>query len=82
MARRCFLKYPCGKLFEIKVPIRVDNIGENEYYVLPGTDEYFYQATKKFSINNLEVIEQELPEQSINQSTDFISLYNRIRSIE
>ena len=48
---KVFLLYPCGKKFEIRVPINIlDNDG-NKIVVLPGEKEYFIYATKKFQIN-------------------------------
>lgn len=82
MARKIFLKYPCGKLFEIKIPISVVDENGKQISVLPGAEDYFKYAQIKFQINNLKVIEQEVLETNSSQPVQFITLSKRIRCIE
>jgi hypothetical protein len=76
----CFLLYPCGKLFEIRIPI---TILENDIQltILPTDDNYFQYAKNKFEINNLKVIEKEMYVQS-QPIKGFISLVKKIKCIK
>jgi hypothetical protein len=78
---KVFLLYPCGKLFEIRVPINTLDDDGNKIVVLPGEKDYFKHATKKFQINNLKIIECEHDLKDIKESMVFISLIKKVRSI-
>ena len=82
VSRRVYLKYPCGKVFELRVPISL--IDDDGYVtsILPGEYNYFESAKKKFEINNLKVIEREVQEPKPNNTSGFISLSRKIRSVE
>ena len=82
MVRRVFLKYPCGKKFELKMPIiDIDEHGK-VLSILPGSDKYFESAKKKFQINKLTVIEEDFPnEKPQTLANRFVSLINKIKSI-
>lgn len=82
MGLKTFLVYPCGKLFEIRVPIAVKDNDGKSFSVLPGADNYFEYAKKKFEINNLKVIEKETPDRAPTQPTPFVSLTRKVRSVE
>ncbi len=82
MACKVYLKYPCGKLFEIRVPIAIIDEHGKQSTVLPGTDNYFKHAQQKFEINNLKVIERDTPDIKPIQPSKFITLSKRIRSVE
>ena len=75
--RKVFLKYPCGKLFELRFPITAINVEGKSYSILPGTEHYFEYAKKKFEINNLKVIEREVVDDILNQPMPFISLIKK-----
>lgn len=79
--RRCFLIYPCGKKFEIRIPI-IGNVDGKPVSILPGEENYFQYARQKFQINNLKVIEEEVHDKKIEQMPSFISLSKRIRCVE
>jgi len=81
MTRRCFLIYPCGKKFEIRIPITANGSDGKLYSVFPGSENYFECAKKKFEINNLKVIEEEVLDNT-PQPASFISLTKKIRSVE
>lgn len=81
MTRKCFLIYPCGKKFEIRIPIII-NIDGKPTSILPGTDNYFKYAKNKFEINNLKIIEEEVVDKAINQPITFISLVKKLRCVE
>lgn len=82
MSRKTYIIYPCGKKFEIRVPIiAIDDDGK-PYSILPGADNYFEYAKLKFQINNLKVIEENVVDGSISQITPFISLSKKIRCVE
>lgn len=81
MSRKVFLKYPCGKLFELRIPISI-NMDNKVISVLPGEDSYFINAKKKFEINNIVVVEKEISDKTLSQSISFISLTKKIRCVE
>lgn len=81
MAFKTYLKYPCGKLFEIRVPIMYNDGYGKLVSILPGNDNYFDYAKEKFEINNLKVIKQESKDDILNLSI-FIPLVKKIKSIE
>lgn len=83
MIHKVYLKYPCGKIFEIKVPIYIKDDNGAGNSILPGEDKYFEYAKKRFEINNLKVIEELVEENTcIQPLSKFISLSRKIRSIE
>lgn len=82
MIRRVYLKYPCGKKFEIRVPITVIRADGTTCSVLPGADTYFNCAKQKFEINNLKVIEEQTLDKTPIIPPSFISLTKKIRCVE
>lgn len=82
MSKKTFLIYPCGKKFEIRVPIAAKSNDGKPCSILPGADDYFEHAKKKFEINNLKVIEEEVSDKAPAQPTPFISLTRKVRSVE
>lgn len=82
MSKKTFLVYPCGKKFEIRVPIAVKSSDGKPRSVLPGSDNYFEHAKNKFEINNLRVIEEEVLDKAPAQPTPFVSLTRKVRSVE
>lgn len=82
MSKKTFLLYPCGKKFEIRVPIAAQGDDGKPCSVLPGAPNYFQHAKEKFEINNLKVIEEDVPDQKPVQPTPFISLNRKVRSVE
>ena len=82
MSRKTFLIYPCGKKFEIRIPIVSTDTDGKQSSVLPGAENYFIHAKKKFEINNLKVVEEEIPDKTPAQPTPFISLTKKIRCVE
>jgi hypothetical protein len=79
--KKCFLQYPCGKMFELRIPIII-SIDEKYISILPDDDNYFTHAKYKFQINNLKVIEVEASDQKNGEQVLFISLAKKIHSIE
>lgn len=82
MSKKTFLIYPCGKKFEIRVPIATKSSDGKPCSVLPGADNYFECAKSKFEINNLKVIEEDVPDKTPSQPTPFVSLTRKVRSVE
>lgn len=82
MSRRCFLKYPCGKLWQLSIPIYIIGSDGNRLAILPGSDRYFECAKKKFEINDLKVIEKDVAEQQYTTNEEFVSLSHKTRCIE
>lgn len=82
MIKKCFLVYPCGKKFELRVPIATVINGDPKI-IIPGSNEYFEHAKQKFQIQTLRVIEEEIPEAPTPVSTPgFISLTRKKKSID
>ncbi len=82
MNHKCYILYPCGKKFEIRIPIiSLDDSG-NKITILPGEKDYIIYAKKKFQINNLKIIEEEFGTTEPIEQELFISLVKKIRSIE
>lgn len=83
MAKKIFLQYPCGKKFELRMPINILDGNGKVIIILPSSKDYFEHAKNKFQINNLKVVEENMPDEKIIvSSTGFISLYRKIRSVE
>lgn len=81
MSQKTFLIYPCGKKIEIRIPITANDESGKLYSILPGDNNYFKHAKIKFEINNLKVIEEDVPDLPIKITT-FISLTRKVRSVE
>lgn len=81
MPLKVYLQYPCGKKFEIRVPIVITDKDGKQELIMPGTKEYFYYAKNKFQINNLKVIEQEV-QCTKQDNIHFVSLAKKTHSIE
>jgi hypothetical protein len=81
MNKGCYLKYPCGKLFLLKIPISTVINGKT-CSILPGDESYFEYAQQKFQINNLKVIEMEISASPPQNKQKFITLSKKIRAIE
>ena len=82
MSRRCFLRYPCGKTWELRMHIYIIGADGNRFSILPGSDQYFECAKKKFEINDLKVIEKDVAEQQYTTNESFVSLSHKSRCIE
>lgn len=82
MSRKTYLIYPCGKKFEIRIPITALGADGKSFAILPGADNYFEYAKKKFEINNLKVIEEVVADRTLEQPAPFISLTKKIRCVE
>jgi len=82
LSLKTYLIYPCGKKFEIRIPILVLDANGKSCSVLPGADNYFEHAKKKFEINNLKVVVEEVADKMPNQPTPFISLHKKLYSVE
>ena len=76
MNRRCYLKYACGKLFELKIPIVADINGENTL-ITPEDSRYFELAKKKFQVGDIEVVEKDIPSEEKSINCSFISLVRK-----
>jgi hypothetical protein len=80
--KRCFLRYPCGKELELRVPITtIDDAGNNKI-ILPNDVDYFIHAKKKFQINDLKIVEKDIVYSAQKEAIDFVSLGKKVRSIE
>jgi hypothetical protein len=82
VAKKIFLIYPCGKKFELRVPIPMAGDDGRVTSILPGADNYFEAAKKRFELNSLKVIEEEAPDKKPDKIQEFISLSHKIRSVE
>lgn len=80
--KRVFILYPCGKKFEIRVPINTLDSNGKKIAILPGQDSYFIYAKEKFQINNLKIIEEEVCIPESKEPIVFISLAKKVRSVE
>lgn len=76
MDKKVCIKYPCGKLFELRIPIVITE-DKKTIHILPGSEKYFEYAKQKFQINDLKVIEIEVPKQLSREKSDFISLLKK-----
>ncbi len=79
--KTCYIKYPCGKKFEIRVPITILDINGKSITILPGDAQYFHHAKNKFQINNLKVVEEDCVS-VILDNANFVSLNRKKRSID
>lgn len=80
--KKVFILYPCGKKFEIRVPITVVNDDGSTIVAMPGSENYLFHAQKKFQINNLKVIEEEVNLPINKTIAHFVSLVRTKRAID
>ena len=80
---RVFLQYPCGKRWELRVPITITELDGKIFTILPTDKDYIQHARKRFEINNLKVVEIEMEmKNTILPSHSFISLVRKKTATE